>query len=98
MDTLLSIMTKNETRKDILRKLIKDMKEKQMLTEQAIEISFKMYDTDNSGTISRDEIYKFVKMSGEHLTEAEIEEMIRESDIDGDGEIDFKEFLRVIIE
>ena len=98
MDTLLSIMTKNETRKDILRKLIKDMKEKHMLTEQAIEISFKMYDTDNSGTISRDEIYKFVKMSGEQLTEAEIEEMIRESDIDGDGEIDFKEFVRVIIE
>ena len=32
----------------------------------------------------------------ENLTDAEIEEMIREADIDGDGEISEEEFMRIM--
>jgi Ca2+-binding EF-hand superfamily protein len=31
------------------------------------------------------------------MTESEIEELVREADIDGDGEIDYKEFVRLIL-
>jgi len=33
---------------------------------------------------------------GEDLSEDEIEDMIREVDIDGDGRIDFEEFVRAL--
>ena len=34
---------------------------------------------------------------GEKLTEAEVEEMIREADVDGDGYINFEEFVSMML-
>ena len=33
---------------------------------------------------------------GENLTDFQISEMIKEADRDGDGEIDFEEFVRMV--
>ena len=33
---------------------------------------------------------------GEKLTDAEIEEMMREADDDGDGEVDYNEFVKMM--
>ena len=33
---------------------------------------------------------------GEKLTEEEIEEMIMEADIDGDGQINYEEFVKLV--
>jgi len=33
---------------------------------------------------------------GEQLTDTEVDEMIREADVDGDGQINYQEFVRVI--
>ena len=92
-----AVSRKNEPRRDFLKRIIKDMHERGMLTESEILKSFKMYDTDGSGSISREEIRLIVKLAGEDLSENEIEEMIRESDIDGDGEVDFTEFISMIL-
>lgn len=59
--------------------------------EEIIE-AFKVFDRDGDGKISKQELYLVMKALGENLTEEEIEEMIREADINGDGEIDFYEF------
>lgn len=32
---------------------------------------------------------------GEKLTEEEVDEMIREADVDGDGQINYEEFVKV---
>ena len=43
-------------------------------------------------------IYRHVMTNlGEKLTEEEVDEMIREADIDGDGHINYEEFVRMMM-
>ena len=50
-----------------------------------------MFDKDNSGYITREEI-KEVLGHGKSLNEEQIEQIIREVDENGDNEISFEEF------
>jgi calmodulin len=50
--------------------------------------AFNVFDKDGSGTISADELRQVMKSLGENLTDAEIDEMIREADKDQNGTID----------
>ena len=50
--------------------------------------AFRVFDKDNSGTISANELKAVMKSLGEDLTDAEIDEMIREADKDNNGTID----------
>lgn len=50
--------------------------------------AFDVFDKDGSGTISADELRQVMKSLGENLTDAEIDEMIREADKDQNGTID----------
>jgi calmodulin len=34
---------------------------------------------------------------GEKLTEEEVEEMIREADVDGDGHVNYEEFVKMML-
>lgn len=56
--------------------------------------AFKVFDRDGSGTISAAELKAVMKSLGENLSDAEIDEMIREADKDQNGSIDCEsEFL-----
>lgn len=50
--------------------------------------AFKVFDKDGSGTISASELKAVMKSLGDDLTDAEIDEMIREADKDQSGTID----------
>lgn len=52
--------------------------------------AFRVFDKDGSGTISAAELKAVMKSLGENLTDAEIDEMIREADKDNNGTIDCK--------
>ncbi|KAH6616093.1 hypothetical protein B0J18DRAFT_372952, partial [Chaetomium sp. MPI-SDFR-AT-0129] len=56
--------------------------------EEELLNAFRVFDKDNSGTISSDELRSVLKSLGENLTDAELEEMIQMADSDGDGTID----------
>ncbi|KAF4967882.1 hypothetical protein F66182_17900, partial [Fusarium sp. NRRL 66182] len=61
--------------------------------EAELRAAFEVFDRDGSCTISADEMRHVMKSIGDELTDAEIEEMIKEADTDGNGSIDCEFFL-----
>jgi calmodulin len=57
-------------------------------TEQELVNAFRVFDKDNSGTISTEELRNVLRSLGENLTDAELDEMIKLADKNGDGHID----------
>jgi calmodulin len=55
--------------------------------------AFEIFDKDKDGYITIKELGDIMKNLGQAPTEAELQDMINEVDIDGNGNIDFKEFL-----
>lgn len=68
-------------------------------TEQEIlefKDAFAMFDIDGGGTIDTDELKQVLTELGDAPTDEEIQEMITMIDENGDGEIDFDEFLNLM--
>jgi calmodulin len=65
-------------------------------TEAELLAAFRVFDQDNSGTISADELRAMLKSLGDDMTEKEISDIIREADSDGDGNISFEEFKSIM--
>jgi len=57
-----------------------------------LELAFKVFDTDGSGMITRDELREKLTTLGEKLTEDEVSELLAEADSDNNGSISFEEF------
>ena len=59
--------------------------------DKELRDAFKVFDTNGSGSISRDELKRLMTQLGQNLSEAELDAMMDEVDTDGDGEISFEE-------
>ena len=59
--------------------------------------TFQIFDKDNNGLISNEEFFHIIRTFGETLTNEEIQEIITEADVDGDGYINYEEFVRMMI-
>ena len=56
------------------------------------EHMFKIYDKNDDGFITCDEVKKLMLTFGENLSDAEVNRIIEEADKDGDGKLNFEEF------
>ncbi|KAI6040790.1 calmodulin-like protein [Pisolithus marmoratus] len=63
--------------------------------EKEMREAFNVFDVDGNGYVSAAELQQVMTRLGERLTRADVEEMIREADTNGDGEISLEEFIRV---
>ena len=59
-------------------------------SEEEILEAFKVFDKDGNGFISAAELRHIMTNLGEKLTDEEVDEMIREADIDGDGQVNYE--------
>lgn len=81
--------------KEFLGLMAKKMKEND--SEDELIEAFKVFDRDGNGKISARELRYVMLSSGEDLTEQDIQEMVLEADTDGDGYIDYEEFVRIMM-
>uniref|UniRef100_A0AAY5L5R3 Calmodulin 1b n=1 Tax=Esox lucius TaxID=8010 RepID=A0AAY5L5R3_ESOLU len=59
-------------------------------SEEEIREAFRVFDKDGNGYISAAELRHVMTNLGEKLTDEEVDEMIREADIDGDGQVNYE--------
>ncbi|KYQ99709.1 calmodulin [Tieghemostelium lacteum] len=66
-------------------------------TEEEIREAFKVFDKDGNGFISAAELRHVMTSLGEKLSNEDVDDMIREADLDGDGQINYDEFVKMMI-
>ena len=57
--------------------------------------AFRVFDKDGNGYITADELGLVMRNLGEKLSQDELKAMMREADTNGDGKIDYEEFVKV---
>merc|ERR1712002_72529 len=80
-DEFMKLMTGKVSRKDSKKQLMQ---------------SFQTFDKNKDGFIVRSEFKSVMKKHGEKLSGHEIDKMIRESDLDHDGKINYIEFVKMM--
>eukprot|EP00795_Rhopilema_esculentum_P006679 gene6679-12236_t len=70
----------------------------QLTDDQIAEFkeAFSLFDKDGDGCITTKELGTVMRNLGQNPTESELQDMINEVDADGNGEIDFPEFLNMM--
>ncbi|OAY42108.1 calmodulin-like protein 11 isoform X2 [Manihot esculenta] len=76
---------------------LKARKMKETEAEEELKEAFKVFDKDQDGYISPNELRHVMINLGEKLTDEEVEQMIREADLDGDGQVNYEEFVRMML-
>ncbi|WMV56544.1 hypothetical protein MTR67_049931 [Solanum verrucosum] len=66
-------------------------------SEKELKEAFRVFDKDQNRFISAAELRHVMTNLGEKLTDEEVDEMIREADMDGDGQINYDEFVKVMM-
>eukprot|EP00249_Psilotum_nudum_P007028 c20257_g2_i1 orf=212-661(+) len=66
-------------------------------SEEELKEAFKVFDKDQNGFISVAELRHVMTNLGEKLTDEEVDEIIREANVDRDGQINYDEFVRMML-
>merc|ERR1719430_585374 len=76
------------------------MKKKASEVDEEAELreAFKIFDRDKDGYISMKELKKVASMLGTMLTKEELDEFMAEADADGNGKLDYDEFVKMLLE
>lgn len=64
--------------------------------EEEIREAFRVFDKEGNGFISTAELAAVMMNIGEVLSQEETEELVAEADIDGDGNVNYEEFVAMI--
>lgn len=80
---------------DFLNLMVRKMRDTD--TEEELIEAFQVFDREGNGLITAQELRHVMTNLGEKLTAEEADEMIREADVDGDGQINYEEFVKMMM-
>ena len=80
----------NKLKKVALKVIAENLSEEEII---GLKEMFKSMDTDNSGTVTFDELKAGLPKLGTKLPESEVRQLMDAADIDGNGAIDYIEFI-----
>ncbi|KAJ4976326.1 hypothetical protein NE237_001432 [Protea cynaroides] len=80
----------NKLKKLALKVIAENLSEEEI---KGLKTMFANLDTDNSGTITYEELKSGLTRLGSKLSEAEVKQLMEAADVDGDGTIDYIEFI-----
>ncbi|XP_052764533.1 neo-calmodulin-like isoform X6 [Mya arenaria] len=63
--------------------------------QETVRSAFRLFDKDGNGYIDQKELRVAMKKLGEALTDKELEDMMKQADVDGDGQINYEEFVKI---
>lgn len=53
-------------------------------------VNYRVFDKNNDGLISSNELRHVMTSLGERLSQEEVDDMIKEADLDGDGQVNYE--------
>ncbi|CAF5199694.1 unnamed protein product, partial [Rotaria magnacalcarata] len=68
----------------------------EMFNDELLNETFRIFDKNGNGFISEMEIRSVMNNLGEKLTDDELNDMIREADLDGNRQVDYAEFSALV--
>ncbi|KAJ0971502.1 hypothetical protein J5N97_019461 [Dioscorea zingiberensis] len=80
----------NKLKKVALKVIAENLSEEEIM---GLKEMFKTMDTDNSGTITFEELKAGLPKLGTKLSESEVRQLMEAADVDGNGTIDYIEFI-----
>ncbi|XP_052765718.1 neo-calmodulin-like isoform X2 [Mya arenaria] len=63
--------------------------------QDTVRSAFRTFDKDGNGYIDEQELRIAMKKLGEALTDKELDDMMKEADVDEDGKINYEEFVKI---
>uniref|UniRef100_A0A3Q0SK64 Troponin C, skeletal muscle n=1 Tax=Amphilophus citrinellus TaxID=61819 RepID=A0A3Q0SK64_AMPCI len=82
---------------EFLVMMVQQLKEDQAgKSEEELSECFRIFDKNGDGFVDREEFGEILHMTGEAVTEEDIDEMFGESDTNKDGKIDFDGRIKII--
>ena len=66
-------------------------------TERELAEAFKVFDREGNGYITSQELKHVMLKVADELTEEEVDAMIKQADVNGDGQIEYEEFIALLM-
>lgn len=82
---------------EFLNLLARTMRDADAGAEEELREAFRVFDRDQNGFISLNELRHVMNNLGDRLTGDELTEMLGEADVNGDGQINYTEFAKVMM-
>lgn len=79
---------------EFLQMMVSKMKDTD--SDEEIREAFKVFDLDGNGVIGKHELRMVMMALGERLTEEEVDAMVQHADADGDGQVNYNDFLALM--
>ena len=76
---------------------IVNRREKDVDTEEEVLKAFKFFDKEGNGLININDLKHIMITVSKNLSELEIDDMLKEADLDMDGFINYEEFIRSLL-